>query len=756
MALTVPRFKPLYRSRTVAGTGTFLLTETVPTVLSGTVYELVCPLIDGQRSVDDIVHALEGRLSSAEVRFALTALERRGLLEQARADLPDGAAAYWWSAGVDPRLAGERLVARPMRVEAVGEVQPGPVAEALRAAGVLVDPSAVAAVVVTDDYRRPELRAVDTAQRESAAPWVLLRPIGVQPWVGPVIDPAEGVSWGGLADRIRMNYTTDAFVEEQLGELTVTAAGANPATLAVLGIAAAEIAQWIARAGDTPLTTSLLSVEASSLRRDWHHVSYAPRTADPAQPESVQPVSVRTPEPIVFRSRPVLHEGAGGHRAVPAEETLARFSHLVSPITGIVNHLERVSVPGSPLAHAYSSSHNWAARPDSLAFLRASLRSQSGGKGTSDLQAKVGAIAEAVERYSGVYRGTEIRRRGRLRDLGPDGLHPHDVLLFSERQYERRREINAEGNAFQMVPQPFDAEQPADWSPLWSPTAQEFVWAPTGLLYYNYSKAVPADTPNRLACYADSNGCAAGNTVEEAALQALMELVERDAVASWWYNEVPRPAVQLRDVMTPYLHALLEWLESEDRELWVLDITNDIGIPAFAALSRRRTPDSNGAEQLVVGFGAHLDPAVGIMRAIVEVNQFLASLSALGSDELGKAFDPGAVQWWQTASLENKRYAAPAPGPLRRLADYPVLTSDDLAEELATAIRMIEARDLRVLLLDQTRPEAGLPVVKALVPGMRHFWSRLAPGRLYDVPVQLGWLPRPLQEEELNPTPVFF
>jgi oxazoline/thiazoline synthase len=42
------------------------------------------------------------------------------------------------------------------------------------------------------------------------------------------------------------------------------------------------------------------------------------------------------------------------------------------------------------------------------------------------------------------------------------------------------------------------------------------------------------------------------------------------------------------------------------------------------------------------------------------------------------------------------------------------------------------------------------------VPGMRHFWRRLGAGRLYDVPVRLGWLDRPAREDELNPRSVFF
>jgi ribosomal protein S12 methylthiotransferase accessory factor len=34
---------------------------------------------------------------------------------------------------------------------------------------------------------------------------------------------------------------------------------------------------------------------------------------------------------------------------------------------------------------------------------------------------------------------------------------------------------------------------------------------------------------------------------------------------------------------------------------------------------------------------------------------------------------------------------------------------------------------------------------------LRHFYRRFAPGRLYDVPVKLGWLDRPVRESDLNP-----
>ena len=59
-------------------------------------------------------------------------------------------------------------------------------------------------------------------------------------------------------------------------------------------------------------------------------------------------------------------------------------------------------------------------------------------------------------------------------------------------------------------------------------------------------------------------------------------------------------------------------------------------------------------------------------------------------------------------------------------------------------------------LLDQTQPDLDLCVAKVIVPGMRHFWRRLGPGRLYDVPVRMGQLTHPTTEERMNPWNVFF
>lgn len=90
-----------------------------------------------------------------------------------------------------------------------------------------------------------------------------------------------------------------------------------------------------------------------------------------------------------------------------------------------------------------------------------------------------------------------------------------------------------------------------------------------------------------------------------------------------------------------------------------------------------------------------------------------------------------------------------------RREDHPCLYSGDLIEDIGLRRLIVEERGIEVLVLDQTRPDVEMPAAKVIVPGLRHFWARFAPGRLYDVPVEMGWLSKTLAEEEFNPIPVF-
>ena len=233
------------------------------------------------------------------------------------------------------------------------------------------------------------------------------------------------------------------------------------------------------------------------------------------------------------------------------------------------------------------------------------------------------------------------------------------------------------------------------------------------------------DSPGAEYCAACSNGNAAGNTLEEAILQGFLELVERDSVALWWYNRVRRPGVCLDSFADPYLERLGAFLRGRRRDLWVLDLTSDLQIPVFAALSRRT---DQPAENIMFGFGAHLDPRIALLRAVTELNQMLAwVLDGEGEEPMDAILDSETVDWLKTATLANQPYLVPDGHTSRGAADYPRRWAGDLKEDVLACQALVEGLGMEMLVLDQTRPDIGMPVVKVFVPGLRHFWARFAP-----------------------------
>jgi len=226
-------------------------------------------------------------------------------------------------------------------------------------------------------------------------------------------------------------------------------------------------------------------------------------------------------------------------------------------------------------------------------------------------------------------------------------------------------------------------------------------------------------------------------------------------VAIWWYNRLCVPGVDLKAFDEQYFRRLQDYYRSIGRELWVLDVTTDLQIPSFVALSRRT---DRPREDIILGFGAHFDVRLGVLRALTEMNQILPTVVGIRDDEAGRPVHPDrlAMQWWTQATVSNQRYLLPDDGALRSPNDYPSDFHTNLLDDISNCCDIIRAKDMELLVLDQTRPDIGLPVVKVIVPGLRHYWPRFGPGRLYDVPVEVGLLPRVLSEDQLNPFPLFF
>jgi ribosomal protein S12 methylthiotransferase accessory factor len=248
---------------------------------------------------------------------------------------------------------------------------------------------------------------------------------------------------------------------------------------------------------------------------------------------------------------------------------------------------------------------------------------------------------------------------------------------------------------------------------------------------------------------------AAGKTLTDAIRRGLFELVERDSVAIWWYNRLRRPQVDLSSFDYEYFDLFMEVYKNLKRDVWVLDITSDLGIPSFAAISRFT---GSKPEDILVSFGADLDPRVAIEHALCEMNHLLPAVLPENRNSAGDYpyWEASQKNWWRSATIKTERYLLPDPktAPLHA-QQYRIFPLSSESEEVAAVSHRLQERGLEILVLNQTRPDVRVPVAKVMVPGLRHFWARFAPGRLYDVPVMMGWVERARLEEELNPIAMF-
>jgi ribosomal protein S12 methylthiotransferase accessory factor len=205
----------------------------------------------------------------------------------------------------------------------------------------------------------------------------------------------------------------------------------------------------------------------------------------------------------------------------------------------------------------------------------------------------------------------------------------------------------------------------------------------------------------------------------------------------------------------PYWVTLRDYYDTElQRDLHVIDITSDLGIPTFVAVSRRRDQPT---EDIIIGIGCHFNPRKALMQALLEANQSTPLWHFVTRDRpaLKRYCPKDIMEWLETATYENQPYLVPEATCPKTFADYKQMEKDDVREDVLTCVEIAKAAGLELLVLDQTRPGIGLPVARVVVPGLRHFWLRLAPGRLYDVPVRMGWLQKPLGEADMNRIPFF-
>ena len=731
----VPQFAPNFSVYVLPPDVVCLYSEDRKFFLHGTLFcALASAIGKGGKSFRKLVRELERDFPPQAVHEALKRLIERRYVVPASPASAGAAAAYWASLGLPPETAERNLQNVRVRIQAIDVQGATELEAALRSLGVrIVKRSPDLTVTLVSDYLERALSELNRQHLADRTTWILAQPSGIFPLVGPVFSPGESACWTCLADRMTRNREVKALLErEQARCVALSPLARHSLGQSGIELAALEIAKAIAADFRTPLRDHIISLDLLGATTVKHHVARRPQCPSCGRRKLRDPR--REPMPIELDAGGKLLMTSGGYRTVSPGATVARFRKHVSPLTGVVSRLERIEAD-LPLNTNYYATHNFSAPARTVDELRAGLSGAgSFGKGSTAEQGEASALMEAIERYSGIFQGDEIRATRRFTDFpAGDAIAPNDILLFSEAQL--RGEASADPHGAPSAPTLFDRSAKIEWSPVWSLRDRRFRHVPTSLAYFFYRG------PGEIN--ADSNGCAAGNTLAEAIVQGFLELVERDAYATWWYNRVQRPQVDLGQLDDSYVRDLRARLAETGRRLWVLDVTSDLGIPSFVSVLHWM---QNSQENIEFGSGAHFDSRIALLRALTELNQFL-SIGLMGGGSGEKSSLDGSTP----LRLQDHPFLMPSDQPMVQPGFGSKVGGLDAREQVTACVRLAERAGLDFLVLDQTRTDIEAPVVRVIVPGLRHFYRRFAPGRLYDVPVKLGWLDRPRREDELNP-----
>lgn len=378
-----------------------------------------------------------------------------------------------------------------------------------------------------------------------------------------------------------------------------------------------------------------------------------------------------------------------------------RLTDLVSERTGLVRSVAPVPRPATepdpPRIFNATLSH--------FDFRRAApIERLATGKGAVDEDARLAAIAEAVERYCGWNGRRESFLQATYSELGADAIAPEEFGLYAESQYRRA------GFPYR----PFDPSRPIAWVRGTELPDLRPVWLPAELVYLNSFEDLLAPP--------DSTGMAAGPDLEHAILAGLHEAVERDAFTVTWLarRAAGRAAASVSGAVE---RSIIRNYARNGVETRLYRLAAEVPIAVMMALAVDETGLGPAA---AVGLGCHLDPAVAARKALFELCQVRPGVSVEAGRKLAGPADV------RTLEDHAAYYAVP-----ERLTEFEFLDSGAAADganrstgsvagDIACSVAALRQTGCRTAYVDITTPEFEdfpIRVARVLVTGLQpiHF-----------------------------------
>lgn len=224
------------------------------------------------------------------------------------------------------------------------------------------------------------------------------------------------------------------------------------------------------------------------------------------------------------------------------------------------------------------------------------------GRGNTDRQMIRGAIFEYCERWVGQ---TDPREAvvATYAELGERALRPDQVVGLPEA-------------ASRALFPGFAPDRPLSWMNCRLENAGQTRLLPVQMVNYLLE-------PGQLfSVHQNSNGCALGNSPEEAALFGALELIERDALLLTWYSKSTPPRFMLDSFACSHLTELLQLLAAAGYDVRCFDITTEFRVPTVLVLLLGRSSDKLAA---FVTAACHPDPRIALHSALAEAHSLLGS-----------------------------------------------------------------------------------------------------------------------------------
>lgn len=303
---------------------------------------------------------------------------------------------------------------------------------------------------------------------------------------------------------------------------------------------------------------------------------------------------------------------------------------------------------------------------------------------------------------------------------------------------------------------PYDPAVPIRWVRGWSLTHRRAVLVPAITVYLH----MPYQTSSERFTRGVTTGAAVHTDVRQAALNGLLEVVERDAIALVWLQRLRLPEVvvdpAVLDAPTAEHHRVGT---ATDLRLRVLDATTDLGVPVLYGV---QLADADPHLAQVVAATCDIDPRAALRKLHRELASLRVALTGYLAAHAGRAPAPDRVSVVGGAvhnAVRERRgvfdFLLDGPRATRRLDDLPTVPA--AADALDTVVGRLAARGAEVVVVDVTTDEArqvGMTAVKVLVPealpvSFVHAERYLATPRLYTAPVAMGH--PSAAEADLNP-----